>query len=93
VEVNVSAELATEFERTRPRTRSLRARIVALAGPTTALAGLIWAVAQPYRITLLHPYGQGFWWLVSEPPIYVVVAGLLFHRFVARGLLEDLGEG
>jgi hypothetical protein len=86
----VSAELAPELERTEPRSRSARARIVGLVGPLTSLAGFLWAVAQPYRITLLHPHGQGFWWLLSEPPIFVVAAGLLFHRFVARGLLEDL---
>ena len=56
----------------------------------TSIAGLVWAVAQPYRITLLHPHGQGFWWLLSEPPIFIALAGMLFHRFVARGLLEDL---
>jgi hypothetical protein len=86
----MSAELATELERTQVKSRSLRVRIVGLVGPLTSIAGLVWAIAQPYRITLLHPHGQGFWWLLSEPPIFVVLAGVLFHRFVARGLLEDL---
>ena len=89
----MSAELAPELkraERTKSRSRSLRARFIGLVGPATWLAGLVWAVAQPERITLLHPHGQGFWWLLSEPPIFVVLAGLLFHRFLARGLLEDL---
>jgi hypothetical protein len=53
------------------------------------LAGVVWALAQPYRITLLHPSGQGFWWLVAEPPLYVILAGLVFRR-VARGVAEDL---
>ena len=86
----MSAELAPELERTETRPRSLRARIVGLLGPVISIAGLVWAVAQPYRITLLHPHGQGFWWLLSEPPIFVALAGVLFHRFVARGLLADL---
>ena len=61
-------------------------------GPLTALAGLVWAVAQPYRVTLLHPRGQGFWWLFVEPPVWVVVAGILFALLVARGLAEDLED-
>lgn len=70
--------------------RSLRACAIASLGPLTASAGVVWAVLQPYRITLLHPLGQGFWWLTIEPPLLVIAAGLLFHRFVARPLIEDL---
>jgi hypothetical protein len=33
----------------------------------------VWAVAQPYRVTLLHPHGQGFWWLFVQPPLLVVL--------------------
>jgi ABC-type amino acid transport system permease subunit len=61
-------------------------------GPATALAGVIWALVQPYRITLLHPRGQGFWWLVVEAPLLVVAVGLFFHFVVVPGLLEDLQE-
>ena len=61
-------------------------------GPLCAVAGFAWALVQPYRITLLHPYGQGIWWLISEPPLYVVLVGLLFHWLVAPGLLDDLEE-
>ena len=42
--------------------------------------------------SLLHPHGQSFWWLFVEPPIFVVLAGLLFHVFVARALIDDLRE-
>ncbi|MFN2468225.1 MAG: hypothetical protein ABR521_08890 [Gaiellaceae bacterium] len=61
-------------------------------GPATVLAGLVWAIAQPYRITLLHPRGEGFWWLVVEPPLLVVLVGLVFHLFLAPPLLADLEE-
>ena len=30
------------------------------------------AFCQPYRLTVLHPHGQGFWWLLVEPPLLVV---------------------
>jgi hypothetical protein len=67
-----------------------RARLVALLGPLTVMAGVGWAIVQPWRITLLHPHDQGFWWLFVEPPILVVAAGVAFHLLVARGLLDDL---
>jgi len=54
------------------------------------LAGVVWAFLQPYRITLLHPHGQGFWWLAIEPPLLVVLAGVAFAFLVAPGLIEDL---
>jgi hypothetical protein len=67
-----------------------RARLVSLLGPTVVAAGLIWAILQPARVTLLHPHGQGFWWLVIEPPLLVVAAGIVFALVVARPLLSDL---
>ena len=72
--------------------RNRRAQAVSLLGPLTVAAGLVWAIVQPYRITLLHPHHQGFWWLVVEPPLLVVVAGLVFALVVARPLLADLEE-
>jgi len=84
----VNAELVSELEV--PRQRTLRARLVSALGPMTALAGLLWAIAQPYRITLLHPHGQTFWWLVVEPPLLLIGIGVLFHLVVLPGLLEDL---
>jgi hypothetical protein len=71
-------------------TRTWRARAIGALGPCTAAAGVAWAVAQPYRITLLHPHGQGFWWLFSEPPLWVLLVGVLFAWLVAPGLIEDL---
>jgi hypothetical protein len=71
-------------------TRSARARLVSLLGPTTVAAGLIWGILQPWRLTLLHPRGQGFWWLLIEPPLLVAAAGVIFALVVARPLLTDL---
>ena len=72
--------------------RSTRARLISALGPLVIAAGLIWAILQPYRVTLLHPRGQGFWWLVAEPPLLVVLAGIFFMVVVARPLLADLEE-
>ena len=72
------------------RSRTLRARLVGALGPLTMLGGVAWAFLQPYRLTALHPHGQGFWWLFVEPPLYVVAVGLLFALVVAPGLLDDL---
>ena len=87
----MNAELVSELDV--PRRRTARARIVAGLGPLTAFAGLIWAIVQPYRVTLLHPRGQSFWWLLVEPPLLVIAVGLLFYFAVLPGLLEDLEEG
>lgn len=70
--------------------RTTRARVVALIGPTTVASGLIWGILQPWRLTFLHPRGQGFWWLVIEPPLLVAAAGVIFALVVARPLLTDL---
>ena len=86
----MNAELVSELEV--PRQRTARARIVLALGPLTALAGVIWAIVQPYRLTILHPVGQGFWWLLSEPPLYVVLAGLLFRFVLAPGIASDLEQ-
>jgi hypothetical protein len=86
----MNAELVTELEA--PAQQTARAGIVSAVGPVTALAGIVWAIAQPYRITLLHPRGESFWWLVVQPPLLVIAVGLLFHFVVLPGLLEDLEE-
>jgi hypothetical protein len=72
--------------------RTQRARAISLIGPGTVAAGLIWAILQPYRVTLLHPRGQGLWWLVFEPPLLVALAGVIFAVVVAKPLLADLEE-
>jgi len=75
------------------RRHTLRVRMVSLVGPVTVAAGVIWAILQPYRVTLLHPRGQSFWWLVVEPPLLVMGVGVVFALLVARPLIADLEDG
>ena len=87
--------MASQLVRELPAERSsvgVRAHALSLLGPLTVVAGIVWAIVQPYRLTLLHPHGQGFWWLLIEPPLLVVFAGAVFSVFVARPLLADLEE-
>jgi hypothetical protein len=79
-------------EQTASRELSWRPLMVSLLGPLTAFTGVLWAIVQPYRVTLLHPHGQPFWWLAVEPPLLVVVAGLAFHLLIARPLVRELEE-
>ena len=72
------------------RTRITRPQLVSLLGPLISAGGIVWAILQPYRVTLLHPTDQGFWWLLIEPPLLVVAAGAIFALVVARPLLADL---
>jgi hypothetical protein len=87
----VETQYATDLSRIRTR-RSLRALAVLSLGPLTVVGGIVWAVLQPWRVTLLHPYGQGFWWLVVEPPLLAVLAGLVFEFFVAPAIVQDLED-
>ena len=87
----MGAELVRE--RAEARTKQSRQHTaVSALGPLTALAGLIWALAQPYRITLLDPDGHSFWYLAVQPPLLVMLAGAIFHFWVVPGLLADLEE-
>jgi hypothetical protein len=87
----VNAEFVSELKAPLQRAAT-RARLVSAFGPATAVGGVVWALAQPYRVTLLHPRGQGFWWLFVEPPLLVIAVGLFFRFVVVPGLLEDLEE-
>jgi hypothetical protein len=88
----MSTQIATEVRRESGRRRSARAYTLSAVGPLTVTAGIVWALLQPYRLTILHPRHQGFWWLVAEPQLLVILVGVLFHFLVVPGLLEDLGE-
>jgi hypothetical protein len=74
------------------RSRTARARLVAVLGPMTMLGGVAWGFLQPYRLTVLHPHGQGLWWLLVEPPLLVIAVGVVFALLIAPGLIEDLED-
>lgn len=89
----MSSEIASSIpreERARPARRSRRVLAVHLLGPLTMVSGLVWAVAQPYRIVLLDRAGQGLWDYLFQPPLLVIAVGLVFTVLVAPGLVEDL---
>jgi hypothetical protein len=79
-------------ERVGTRSRTAQARLIVVLGPLAMLGGVAWGFLQPYRLTLLHPHGQGFWWLFVEPPLLVVAVGVVFALLVAPGLIEDLED-
>jgi hypothetical protein len=87
----MNTQIATDELAARSR-RSARARTVSALGPLTVLAGAAWGVLQPWRLTFLHPRGQGFWWLFAESPLLVILAGAAFAAFVAPGLVADLED-
>lgn len=60
------------------------------------LGGLVWAIAQPYRIVFLYHEGKGAYDFLVQPPLLVGLVGLVFMVVIAPGLAEDLerdGDG
>jgi hypothetical protein len=93
VSANIAHDLQGQSRATeRAAALPLRARLVLAVGPAAILGGFVWALVQPWRLTLLHPHGQGVWWLLAEPPLYVVLVGLLFRLLLAPGIVEDLRD-
>jgi hypothetical protein len=88
----MNTQLATTEAYEQTARRTWRMRLVGVLGPATVAIGFAWALFQPYRVTLLHPRGQGFWWLAVEPPLLVIAVGLLFAWLVAPGLVRDLED-
>jgi hypothetical protein len=89
----LSSKIATSIPRDdRPavRRRSGRALAVQLLGPLTVLGGLVWAVAQPYRIALLDRADRDLYDYLLQAPLLVVVVGVLFAFAIAPGLVSDL---
>jgi hypothetical protein len=87
-------ELVTSRAKAAAKRRTVRRgfRIVAIEaiGPLTVLGGIVWAFAQPYRVTFFYPEGKGLWDWVVQPQLLVVLVGLLFALVVAPGVVEDL---
>jgi hypothetical protein len=90
--------LRERLERRSPEAIRRQRRVIAvlLLGPVTMLGGLVWAIAQPYRIVFLDGDGKGAYDYLVQPPLLVVVVGLVYMLLIAPGLAEDLereGDG
>ena len=70
--------------------RPWRPLAVQLLGPLTILGGIVWAVAQPYRIVLLDRDGRGLYDYLFQAPLLAICVGLVFTLMIAPGLVEDL---
>jgi hypothetical protein len=71
----------------------LRLTLLSAIGPVTVLAGIVWSIAQPYRLTLLSDTRSGVWDHLAQPPLLVAGVGLLFWFAVARPLARTLRGG
>jgi hypothetical protein len=92
----LSSEIVGPLERSAERLRSVRKSLRVLAiealGPITILAGIVWAIAQPYRIVFLHRDGKDLYDYLAQPPLLVALVGLAFALIVAPGLVDDLED-
>jgi hypothetical protein len=88
----VSSQVATRVSGRAARIRkvSRRSFAVQLLGPLTMAIGLLWALVQPHRIAFVHTEGKGVYDYLVQPPLLVVLVGLVFAVLVAPGLVEDL---
>lgn len=91
----MSSDIATSISREREQEgvvrRPWRLLAVQLLGPLTIVAGLVWGVAQPYRILILdRNRGGDLYDYVFQGPLLVVLVGLVFTVLVAPGLVSDL---
>ncbi len=60
--------------------------------PLTIVAGVVWAIAQPYRVAFIYRDGKGVYDYLFQPPLLVVLVGVAFGLFVAPSLVRDLLE-
>lgn len=92
----MSSEIATSIPeraarlRSRATRRQLKVLAVQLVGPLTMLGGLVWAIAQPYRIAFLDRDGKGAYDYLVQGPLLVVLVGIVYSLLIAPGLVEDL---
>lgn len=80
-------------EREQVARKTARVLAIEAIGPLTIVAGVVWAIAQPYRIVFLEREGKGFYDYLIQAPILVVVVGLFFAIVVAPALVDDLNDG
>jgi len=88
----MDTELAGTLEERTAR-RTLRTVTIEAIGPLTMLGGVIWAIAQPYRLAILHPHGKGVYDWIAQAPLLVVLVGVFFAGVIAPGIVEDLRGG
>jgi hypothetical protein len=91
----MSSEIAGQLEESaEPRTARTHARVIAVEaiGPLAVVAGIVWAIAQPYRIAFLYPEGKGVYDYLAQPPLLVVLVGIAFGVLVAPSLVSDLED-
>ncbi len=88
----MSSEIVTNIPSDVER-RPVRALAVQVLGPVTVVCGIVWAVAQPYRIALRDSEGRGFYDYLLQGPLLVILVGLVFALAIAPGLVDDLAGG
>jgi len=87
----IASSIPSERHRQRTERRPWRALAVQLLGPLTMIGGVVWGVAQPYRILLIdRGRGGDLYDYVFQGPLLVILVGLAFTVFVAPGLVSDL---
>ena len=91
----MSSEIVGRLERAGKRyrvsRRSGRELSIEFLGPITILGGVVWGILQPYRIVFFDRGADlGFYDYLIQPPLLVIVVGLVFTFAIAPGLLEDL---
>ena len=85
-------EIHITRDRVGTRVPTWRPTALATIGPLTVLGGAVWAIAQPYRLTLLNDTRGGLWDHVAQPPLLVIAIGLFFELVVARPLIRALRD-
>ena len=89
---DVATSIPREDARRRSARRPWRALAVQLLGPLTVVGGLVWAVAQPYRIVLLDRDRSGLYDYLFQGPLLAIAVGLVYTFAIAPGLVEDLEQ-
>jgi hypothetical protein len=93
----VGSELVRQLEHGAERDTVTRktARVLAIEaiGPLTIVAGVVWAIAQPYRIVFIEREGKGLYDYLMQGPVLVAAVGLFFAVAVAPALVDDLNDG
>jgi len=91
----VSSEIVRPITRSRGRRRPAptpRVLAIEALAPLTIVGGVVWAIAQPYRVAFIHRDGKGVYDYLFQPPLLVVLVGVVFGLLIAPSLVRDLLE-